>query len=47
MKFKLEKNKASGEYYFTEDGHTMFFDDVLRRLERLEYLEMQSKHKRS
>ena len=29
---------------FTENGHTMFEEDVLKRLKRLAYLEEQMKH---
>lgn len=39
-KYKYEKVKATGEMTFTEDGHTMFFEDVLKKLHRLEYLEL-------
>lgn len=37
-KYRLKKDK-DGELYFTEHGHTMFLEDVLMRLERLDYIE--------
>ena len=39
-KYKLIKHKIGyPNQCITEDGHTLFIDDILRKLERLEYLE--------
>ena len=39
MDYKYNKQKKK----FTENGHTMFEEDVLQRLKRLSYLEEQIK----
>jgi hypothetical protein len=32
MKYKFEKEKSDRSYLIKEDGHTMFAEDVIRRL---------------
>jgi len=39
IEYKYTKVKGHEQKKFTENGHTMFETDVLRRLERLTYLE--------
>ena len=43
IEYKYKKIKGYENKKFTENGHTMFEEDVLRRLERLAYLEEQIK----
>jgi len=38
VKYKIEKHHT-GEDVITEDGHTMFIQDILTRLQRLDFLE--------
>jgi len=41
MKYKYKRVKEHG-YIITEDGHTMFPEDVKRRLDEKEYIKQQS-----
>jgi hypothetical protein len=41
IQYKYKKIKGHDQKKFTEDGHTMFEEDVLMRLKRLAYLEDQ------
>ena len=43
MEYKYKKIKGYKQKKFTENGHTMFEEDVLQRLKRLAYLEEQLK----
>jgi hypothetical protein len=43
IEYKYKKIKGYEEKKFTENGHTMFETDVLRRLQRLAHLEEQIK----
>ena len=45
MKYKVKKVKEFG-YIVTENGHTMFPQDVEQRLKRLDYLEKEYKKHR-
>jgi len=43
IEYKYKKIKGYENKKFTENGHTMFEEDVLQRLKRLSYLEEQIK----
>jgi hypothetical protein len=43
MKYEYKKVTGYEQKKFIENGHTMFEEDVLRRLKRLAYLEEQTK----
>lgn len=47
MKYEYKKVKGYKEKKFIENGHTMFEEDVLTRLQRLAYLEEKQKDNRS
>lgn len=47
IKYEYKEVKGYKEKKFVENGHTMFENDVLRRLERLAYLEENIKKEES
>ena len=44
IEYKYGKIKGHDQKKFTENGHTMFESDVLKRLQRLAYLEEKEKN---